>query len=99
MRDRLNWLLREEQSIIPIEDYRTRLSVIADIADYLIDNGVIVLPCKVGQTVYRIDDKQVYDWWQVEHIEIYADETVYVDDSDNTFTDENIGKTVFLTRE
>lgn len=51
MRDRLNHLLREKQSIIPIEDYRTRLSVIADLADYLIDNGVIVLPCKVGDMV------------------------------------------------
>ena len=27
-----------------------------DIADYLIDNGVIVLPCKVGDTIYWIDE-------------------------------------------
>ena len=25
-----------------------------DVADYLLDNGVIVLPCKVGDTVWRI---------------------------------------------
>ena len=27
---------------------------LGDIADYLIENGVIVLPCKVGDTVYLI---------------------------------------------
>lgn len=26
------------------------------IADYLLDNGVIVLPCKVGDTIYWIDE-------------------------------------------
>ena len=28
---------------------------IEKLADYLIENGVIVLPCKVGSTIYRID--------------------------------------------
>lgn len=44
MRDRLISLLRQEKNIIPIEDDRTRFSVISDIADYLLANGVIVLP-------------------------------------------------------
>ena len=35
-------------------------------ADYLLANGVVVPPCKVGDTVYRKDDKKVYDWWQIE---------------------------------
>ena len=30
------------------------------IADYLLANGVIVPPCKVGQTVYYIAGKKVY---------------------------------------
>lgn len=54
MRERLIELLRYGKKIIPINDDRTRLSVIADIAAYLSDNGVIVPPCKVGDTVYFV---------------------------------------------
>jgi hypothetical protein len=69
-------------------------------ADALLANGVIVLPCKVGDTIYRRGDpiKKIYEW-EVEHIEIYADEIVFIDDSDNKFTISDIGKTVFLSRE
>ena len=69
-------------------------------ADALLANGVIVLPCKVGDTIYRRGDpiKKIYEW-EVEHIEIYADEIVFIDDSDNEFTISDIGKTVFLSRE
>lgn len=54
----------------------------------------------VGQTIYRVGDpiKKIYEW-DVMCIEVYGDETVYVDDSDNRFTADDIGKTVFLTRE
>lgn len=31
------------------------------VADYLLDNGVIVLPCKVGDTVYVICDGEISD--------------------------------------
>lgn len=34
------------------EGYESRS--VADIVDYLLENGVIVPPCKIGQTVYRI---------------------------------------------
>ena len=34
-----------------------------------------------------------------DYLEIYFDEIVFVDDSDNVFTADDIGKTVFLTRE
>lgn len=69
-------------------------------ADHLLENGVVVLPIKTGDTIYRCGDpiKKVYEW-EIEHIEMYVDEIVYVDDSDNTFTGDEIGKTVFLTRE
>lgn len=71
-----------------------------NIADYLLDNGVIVLPCKVGDTIYRCGDpiKKVYEW-EIEHIELYFDEIIFVDDSGNEFTADDIGKTVFLTKE
>lgn len=49
MKERLIELLNQEQS---------RYS--EDIADYLLENGVIVLPCKVGDTVYKIVDDCTY---------------------------------------
>lgn len=71
-----------------------------NLVDHLLDNGVIVPLVKVGQTVYRVGDpiKKIYEW-DVVCIESYEDETEYVDDSDNRFTADDIGKTVFLTRE
>ena len=71
-----------------------------EIADYLLENGVIVPPCKVGNKLYNehslIDE---YCYWEVEKIEIYKDENGVVDDSDNWYSFEDIGKTVFLTKD
>lgn len=64
-------------------------------------NGrLVILPCKVGDTIYRCGDpiKKIYEW-QIAYVEVYEDETVFVDDSDNTFVEADIGKTVFLTHE
>lgn len=62
----------------------------------------IELPCKVGDTVYRIGggdySGEIFEW-DVDHIEIYADELVIIDDSDNVISPYEIHKTVFLTRE
>jgi hypothetical protein len=66
---------------------------------------IIIPPCKVGDTVYRIahnkdhSEYKVADLWEVTEIVIYADEIGIIDDSDNYFTNANIGKTVFLTKE
>ena len=64
------------------------------------DGRLVVLPCKVGDTIYRCGDpiKKIYEW-QIAYVEVYEDETVFVDDSDNTFMEADIGKTVFLARE
>ena len=64
------------------------------------DGRLVVLPCKVGDTIYRCGDpiKKIYEW-QIACVEVYEDETVFVDDSDNTFVEADIGKTVFLTSE
>ena len=65
------------------------------------EQGLLLrLPCKVGDTIYRCGDpiKKVYEW-DIEHIEIFYDEIVFIDDSDNSFTVGDIGETVFLTRE
>lgn len=66
------------------------------------DSCFVKLPCKVGDTVYRIGSGdysgEIFEW-DVEHIEIYADELVIIDDSDNVISPCEIHKTVFLTRE
>lgn len=104
MREKLVELMLEcdkEHEVLDCFEGRPRKRTSAEfIADHLLANGVIVLPCKVGDTIYRCGDpiKKVYEW-EVEHIEIYGDEIVFVDDSDNEFTEAAIGKTVFLTRE
>ena len=41
----------------------------------------------------------IADFWEVVKFEAYDDELWVVDDSDNYFKEEDIGKTVFLTRE
>lgn len=81
------------------------------LCDYFKDKTRFVeLPCKVGDTVYRIihlNDKylqntnklKIADWWQIVEIGIYQDDICFIDDSDNEFTIDDIGKTVFLTRE
>lgn len=60
---------------------------------------IVELPCKLGDALYRIHGDKVYDGWEIVKIEAYMDEIWYVDDSDNCFTEEEIGKTVFITRE
>lgn len=85
------------------------------LADYLLENGVIVLPCKVGDTVYSYCetfgvilpyfvevviisycDKNEIDY-QYEANCHSSEENELLDDMD--FEIDDIGKTVFLTRE
>ena len=71
----------------------------AEIADYLLENGVLVPTIAIDDTVYRIgQDDKVYEW-QIAYIQAYKDENVYIDDSDNYIFESDIGKTVFLSRE
>ena len=63
------------------------------------DGRLVVLPCKVGADIYRVGTKGVCSYWQIERAEIYQDEIVLVDDSDNVIFLDDLGKTVFLTRE
>lgn len=49
MRDRLASLISEAEGLV-----NNDLPTVEQIADYLLANGVIVPPCKVGDTVYYI---------------------------------------------
>ena len=79
---------------------------VEQIADYLLENGVIVLPVKVGDTVYIIDLDD-YD----EYTDVVIDTEVfaigdgcfyfYVEQGSVllTYSYSDIGESVFLTRE
>lgn len=66
---------------------------VADIADYLLDNGVIVPPVKTGQTVYRIDDTRVYE------LKVNGVCDIIYDTDAIAFSQDVIGRRIFLTRE
>ena len=89
MRDRLIELLKHE--------FGTKVSEIT--ADYLLAEGVIVPPCKLGQTVYCIRyDKAVKPY--VKPLGVLA-VTIHGTGGFTVFTtkEDTWGKTVFLTRE
>ena len=70
---------------------KRRLLTAEHTADYLLANGVIVPPCKVGDTVYQIDTAG----------DIYESKilkTIY-DTNGIAFDERVIGKLVFLTRQ
>lgn len=60
------------------------------ISDHLLANGVVVLPCKVGDTVYQSDGVRVYE---------STIKNVIYDTNGIAFDENAIGKTVFLSRE
>lgn len=95
MRDRLIELVKGNPDIW-MSDRASEM-----IADYLLANGVIVPPCKVGDTVYRIakDEKTIIE----ERVgEIHLEFTI--DDGTGWHNvwwlkEYNLGVTTFLTKE
>jgi hypothetical protein len=69
----------------------------ADLRAKLDDPRTVTLPCAVGDTIWRPDALQYS--WDIVFATVYPDEIVFTDDSDNVFTADDLGKTVFLTRE
>ena len=104
MRDRLIELLKEiypKTRYIPMEECREK------IADYLIENGVIVPPCKVGDKAYVISryyggELKIFEC-KINDITIFESNMFIALHSVNNFcfaeNAEQICKTVFLTRE
>ena len=100
MRDRLIELIKAgkkeftKSDVTYIENY---------LADYLLANGVIVPPCKVGDTVYRLTmslhtKRIAIKETEVERIAICSDKVqVYCKGYAHSPT--IFGKTVFLTKE
>ena len=68
------------------------------LADYLLANGVIVLPCKVGDTVYHVFPKKGIQTNTVRQIRIGScGKNIF--DFYGLFEPSDFGKTVFLTLE
>ena len=102
MRDRLIELLQGAyDKYINLLEFEKNI-----IADHLLANGVIVPPCKVGDTLYDIseffadyDCPEMYELKDKEmSFEKYKGEYRFTYDCCYIYPDE-IGKTVFLTRE
>ena len=96
-RERLIRLMQEASQ--NKSDYAGNIGL-GQIADYLLEHGVIVPPCKVGDTVYSIDKKVLAYHWD-EHMYIVDKWSEYkVCEIPFSLTLwENGWKDVFLTRE
>ena len=66
------------------------------IADYLIENGVIVLLCKVGDRVYQTDGVRIYEL-EVLDVSIHKNMPYYETESID-FDTRAIGTSIFLTK-
>ena len=112
MRDRLIELIKEGEDRTPCafdpevdcEDKKCGDCEREAIADHLLANGVIVPPCKVGDAVYSIVEGinlifvgEVYEYVVGRgHFVFRSTRKGYLT---LAFTEEDIGKTVFLTKE
>lgn len=116
MRDKLIELINEKQ-VYGIDQKQKRNDELIlfdneELADHLLAEGVVVLPCKVGQTVYVVNaisdgivegfiehlDYNFYTTPQ-EWITVKATYPFYGDFEHKSRIDLLLGKTVFLTRE
>ena len=92
MRDRLIELLKDSPHL------DTTYCTFESAAEWLIENGVIVPPCKVGDTLYYIPFGSHITKWGIRSIEIMQAEMVF-HCGNIFFLNDDFGKTVFLTKE
>lgn len=67
------------------------------LAAYLISNGVIVTPCKVGDTIYQTDGVRIYTSTIYEIT--YTSNKVILVTENIVFDEQAINNSIFLTRE
>lgn len=72
-------------------------STISKIADYLIANGAICPPCKVGDTIYQIDGVRIYPS-TIHEVTYTSSKVIFVTES-IVFDEQAINNSIFLTRE
>ena len=93
MRDRLIELLKKQPPFNVLNGV-----CVNNLADHLLENGVIKLPINAGDTIYRPFARGT-ESWVVTTIVLYPEEIVFIDDSENSFKESDIGVSTFLTRE
>jgi hypothetical protein len=110
MRDRLIELLKKADKNASDKGITDYVDAIADNADYLLANGVIVPPCKVGNTAFLLLEKLRggYDIVESKCVRICENEYIKVysmafdcAEIGNTleYDHQDFGKWVFLTKE
>lgn len=70
------------------------------VADYLLANGIIVIPCKVGDTVYQVNltyDDTIEEL-EILNISLHKNKPYYETETVD-FDADAIGAVIFLTRE
>lgn len=97
-RDRLIELKRQAVNYAQEKaDERGGLVCIDDGVDYLLANGVIVPPCKVGDKIYQTDGVRIYES-TINEITFTTQKMICV--TENIAFDETaVGKSIFLTKE
>lgn len=107
MRDRLKKLILENDILCHTCGETTDALCAEYLADYLIENGVIVPPCKVGDNLYVISqmkDKRILPFintYKVTSVSIRKNGFVVYHEMDGyikIFKQSDLGKTVFLTK-
>lgn len=97
MRDRLVELINNYPCMSTAEDCFIE-SISSDFADYLRANGVVVLPCKVGDVVYQTDGVNIYEN-EVCEISLSKRAVIYYTENAVAFDETALGKSIFLTKE
>lgn len=69
-----------------------------EVADYLLERGVIHIPCKVGDIVYQTDGVNVYEN-EVCEISLSKRAVIYYTENAVAFDETALGKSIFLTRQ
>ena len=104
MRDRLVELLKQisfdfcEECVACSEDGYKVLPMLEEFfADHLIENGVIIASCKVGDVVYQTDGVRIYEL-EILDTSLYKGIPYYETDGID-FDERAVGESIFLTKD
>ena len=91
--------MTEHERLIELLNKAPKSLSYEDLPDYLLENGVIVTPVKVGDTVYHVFNNTITKY-QVASIVIYRySQRIIVLGRSQYFELSDFGETVFLTQE
>ena len=80
-------------------NYNLAVMKLGEYEDAEEDGLLIKVLCNTGDIIYCPSKLEGIFEFQIVKIEIYKDEMLYIDDSDNVWEVDDFGKTVFLTEE